>query len=93
MTVYSNTFLRRYQMRCFTLIMCCLLALASLAAAQQSAQTPTSGAESKMTNDEVVKLIAAGLSEQVVITAVRQAENMKGTDAVQAHKPPSGLAR
>jgi len=65
-------------MRPFTLILCYVALATSLVEAQQSAQTvqtPTSSAASKMTNDEVVKLIAAGLSEQVVITAVRQAPN------------------
>jgi hypothetical protein len=63
-------------MRYSVLILCCLALATSPTGAQQSAQTvqtPRSGAASKMTNYDVVKLIAAGLSEQVVITSIRQA--------------------
>jgi hypothetical protein len=40
---------------------------------------PTSPATPKMTNDEVIQLVSAGLSEQVVATSIRHASN-KGFD-------------
>lgn len=41
--------------------------------AEISPAKPASPANSKMTNDEVVQLVTAGLSEQVVTTSIRQA--------------------
>lgn len=40
-----------------------------------SPTNPASTASSKMTNDEVIQLVTAGLSEQVIITSIRQAPN------------------
>jgi len=42
-------------------------------AVQSPPSKPESPATSKMTNDEVIQLVAAGLSEQVVTTSIRQA--------------------
>jgi len=40
-----------------------------------SAQSQTSKPASKMTNEDVIQLVTAGLSEQVIITSVRQASS------------------
>lgn len=40
---------------------------------QSQTSKPSSPTSSKMTNDEVIQLVAAGLSEQVIITSIRQA--------------------
>lgn len=40
---------------------------------QSQTSKPESPAASKMTNEEVIQLVAAGLSEQVIITSIRQA--------------------
>ena len=61
-----------------TLITVCWLALgAALTLAGQTTQSeplkPTASAMSKITNADVIQLVAAGLSEPVIMTAIRQA--------------------
>jgi hypothetical protein len=46
---------------------------ADSATSQSQTSKPESPATSKMTNEEVIQLVAAGLSEQVIITSIRQA--------------------
>ena len=50
----------------------CLLFLSTLAAARQD-KKPNQDAVKKMTNDDIVQMAAAGLSEQIITTAIRQA--------------------
>jgi len=54
-------------------------------AESETSQNQTFKTASKMTNDDVVQLVAAGLSEQVIITSIRQAPT-KGFDL-----SPTGL--
>lgn len=46
---------------------------ADSATSQSQTSKPESPATSKMTNEEVIQLVAAGLSEQVIVTSIRQA--------------------
>lgn len=61
-------------MRLIALTVCWVVLATASGRTTPNPQTASASA-SKMTNADVVKLIAAGLSEQVVITAVRQAPN------------------
>ena len=64
-------------MRQLALILFCIPLASELTLVAQTTQSPPSNqaatATSKMTNADVIQMVTAGLSEQVILTAVRQA--------------------